>query len=275
MYFDDSCFNSYYVFVNATKMSKFWKDASSVIIVAKTSFPRNGTAFPVFRMNSLNKNTVNADNIKSETLCPRNFKVLVLKRSSKNSFMPSNYVFPGGAVDIGDSLREWRDLFHECGLEKYVSEPVIRKYSKVNIFESQRTDEISRTASLRITGIREVFEESGVLLCKHRHACSSTQPSKWASYLSGQEIKKWQKKVQEDASEFINLCRNLECLPDIWSLQEWSNWLTPSDSPKRFNTVFFLVALDQIPTASSSSGEIEEFKVHSFQKFYRIEKSVL
>jgi nucleoside diphosphate-linked moiety X motif protein 19 len=253
------------------QISKFWKDASSVIIVAKNLFPKNGIAFPVNRMDSPNKNAFNTDKIKSERLCARNFKVLVLKRSSKNSFMPNSYVFPGGNVDVSDSLTEWRDLFDECGLGKYVSEPVIRKYSKINIFENQRTDEISRTASLRITGIREVFEESGVLLCKSWHAHSSAQPSKWASCLSGHEVQKWQRKVQENASEFINLCRNFECFPDIWSLQEWSNWLTPSDSPKRFNTIFFLAALDQMPTELSSSSEIDEFKVHIFQKFYRME----
>lgn len=258
-----------------SQMSKFWKDASSVIIVAKNSFPKNGIAFPVCGMNSPNKNVVNTDKIKSERVCAPNFKVLVLKRSGKNSFMPNSYVFPGGTVDVADSSREWRELFNECGLGKYVSEPVIREDRKINIFENPRKDEIPRTMSLRITGIREVFEESGVLLCKSRNAHSSARPSKLASCLSGHEIQKWQKKVQTNASEFINLCRNFECFPDIWSLQEWSNWLTPSDSSKRFNAIFFFVALDQMSTEFRSSSEIDEFKVHIFQKFYRIERSVL
>lgn len=241
-------------------MSKFWKEASSVIIVAKISFPKSGIAFPVCRMNSLNKNAVVTDKINSEKLCDPNFKVLLLKRSSKSSFMPSSYVFPGGNVDVADSSTEWQDLFDEYGFGKLLSEPVIRKFSKINVFESERKDKISKSVSLRITGIRETFEESGVLLCKSRHAHSSTLPTKWASYLSGHEIEKWQKKVQENASEFIRLCRNFECFPDIWSLQEWSNWLTPNESPKRFNTIFFLVALDQMPTAFSSSNEVHELK---------------
>lgn len=259
--------NSYYDFINATTMSNFWKEASSVIIVAKISFPKSGIAFSVGRMNSLNKNAMMTDKINSERLCDPNFKVLLLKRSSKSSFMPNSYVFPGGNVDVADSSTEWRDLFDEYGFGKYVSEPVTRKFSKINIFERERKDKISRSVSLRITGIRETFEESGVLLCKSRHAHSLTRPSKWASYLSGHEIQKWQKKVQGNASEFISLCRNFECLPDIWSLQEWSNWLTPNDSPKRFNTIFFLVTLDQMPTAFSSSSEIDKLKVLIFQKF--------
>ena len=242
-------------------MSKFWKEASSVIVAARISFPQD-----THTVNRPNKNTVLTQKIKGERLCSTDFKVLALRRSSKNSFFPDNYVFPGGNTDAADSSQEWLNLYDQYGLKKYVFEIVTslpRKYSKISIFEGQREDEILKSVSLRITGIRETFEETGVLLCKNKHAHAS-QPARWASYLSGHEIKNWQKKVQEDANEFISLCRHFECYPDIWSLQEWSNWLTPSVYTKRFNTIFFLTTLDQMPTAASSSNEINELKVHIF-----------
>jgi nucleoside diphosphate-linked moiety X motif protein 19 len=248
-------------------MSKFWKEASSVIVVAKVSFPQGTISYPVHRVNRPNKNAVLTQKIKNERLCSPNFKILALRRSSKNSFFPDSYVFPGGNTDAADSSKDWLDLYEQYGLGKYVFELIAslsRKCSKVSIVESQR-EEVLKSISLRITGIRETFEESGVLLCKSKRAHSS-QPSRWASYLSGHEIKNWQRKVQEDANEFISLCRHFECYPDIWSLQEWSNWLTPSDYTKRFNTVFFLATLDQMPTAFSSSSEINELKVHIFSK---------
>lgn len=238
-------------------MAKFWKEASSVIVTARISFPQGTHA-----VNRPNKNTVLTQKIRSERLCSTDFKVLALRRSGKNSFFPDSYVFPGGNTDAADSSQEWLDLYDQYGLKKYVFEIVTslpRKYSKISIFEGQREGEILKLISLRITGIRETFEETGVLLCKSKLAHAS-QPSRWASYLSGHEIKNWQKKVQEDANEFISLCRRFECYPDIWSLQEWSNWLTPSVYTKRFNTVFFLITLDQMPTAVSSSNEINELK---------------
>jgi nucleoside diphosphate-linked moiety X motif protein 19 len=243
-------------------MSKFWKEASSVIIAAKMPFSKYGTAFAVRRVERAD----DTDKIEKEGLRVPNYKVLALRRSSKNAYLPDSYVFPGGNIDMADSSKEWMDLFHQYGLGKYAFEPltsVTRKDSKISIFESQKKDELLKSISLRITGIREVFEESGILLCKSVRAHSSSQHSKWASYLSGHEIQKWQKKVQQNANEFISLCRHFKCYPDILSLQEWSNWLTPNDFTKRFNAVFFLVALDQMPTASSNSSEINELKVYT------------
>jgi nucleoside diphosphate-linked moiety X motif protein 19 len=247
-------------------MSKFWKEASSVIVAAKVSFPHGTMCNSVHRVNRPNKNAILKQRIESERLCSPNFKVLALRRSSKNSFFPDSYVFPGGNTHAADSSKEWLDLYDQYGVGEYVFELITslsRKCSKIRIVESQREDDVLKSIALRITGIRETFEESGVLLCKSKCAHSS-QPSSWASYLSGHEIKNWQRKVQEDASEFISLCRHFECYPDIWSLQEWSNWLTPSDYTKRFNTIFFLAALDQMPTVVSSSIEVNELKVHTY-----------
>jgi len=247
-------------------MSRFWREASSVIVAARISFP----PYPVNTVNRPNENAVLTQKIKSEGLCSPDFKVLALRRSSKNDFHPDSYVFPGGGTETADSSQEWLDLYDQYGLGKSVfaiATSLPRQYSKISIFEGQREDEISKSISLRITGIRETFEESGILLCKNKRAHGS-QPSRWASYLSGQEIKNWQRKVQEDANEFISLCRHFECYPDIWSLQEWSNWLTPSNYAKRFNTIFFLTTLDQMPTAASSGNEINELKVHIFPKLF-------
>jgi len=243
-------------------MSRFWKEASSVIVAARISFPQGTISNPVHTVNRPNKNAVSTQNIKSERSCSPNFKVLALRRSSKNSFYPDSYVFPGGRTDAADSSQEWLDLYDQYGLGKSVFEMATsqrRQHSEISIFEGQREDEILKSISLRISGIRETFEESGILLCKSKHAHAS-QPSRWASYLSGHEMKSWQTKVQEDANEFISLCRHFGCYPDIWSLQEWSNWLTPSDYTKRFNTIFFLATLDQMPTVASSSNEINELK---------------
>ena len=50
----------------------------------------------------------------------------------------------------------------------------------------------------------------------------------------------------------------LECVPDIYSLIEWSNWLTPWRSPRRYDTIFYLVCLDEKPKMSADRSEITE-----------------
>lgn len=59
----------------------------------------------------------------------------------------------------------------------------------------------------------------------------------------------------------VQICRRLECFPDVWSLKEGRNWLTPSHLPKRFDTAFFIVALDQTPPTLVDQKEMSEIKV--------------
>jgi nucleoside diphosphate-linked moiety X motif protein 19 len=77
------------------------------------------------------------------------------------------------------------------------------------------------------------------------------------------ELEYWQNKVHADANEFYNMCETLQCLPNIWVLYEWGNWLSPTFIPtkKRFNTAFFFTCLSQIPNSKVESNEIEDLTV--------------
>lgn len=56
---------------------------------------------------------------------------------------------------------------------------------------------------------------------------------------------------------FIKLIlRELECVPDIWSLIEWSNWLTPRNSRRRYDTVFYMCFVESKPPASADGAEV-------------------
>ena len=244
-------------------MSKYWKDASSIIVTAKTTFGRNVNCIHMGKRNTAIKKSVDQSSPENFSFIP-NYNILSLKRSSKNSFMPDNYVFPGGNVDIADSSKDWLELFKQCGIQEIALDAFklsSRKTNLINIFEHNKDNEILKSISLRITGIRETFEESGILLCKSVHAHPLDVKSKWASFISGNELQTWQERVQENAGEFINLCKYLECYPDIWSLKEWSNWLSPNHFQKRFNTIFFIVNLDQTPPTFCNTSEVNEFKV--------------
>ncbi|KAJ9596967.1 hypothetical protein L9F63_011997 [Diploptera punctata] len=241
-------------------MSKHWKEAASVIIVAKNIFSRNGNT--ICKKNIPLKNSVNQNSEVGERYVDTcNYNVLMLKRSSTSSFMPDTCVFPGGNTDSADSSKEWLDLFMQNGIQESAFNNFTSKKSNViDTFESNKESELLKSVSLRITGIRETFEESGILLCKSKHAHPKSNNSKWGCFISGHEVQTWQKKVQQNANDFISLCKHFECYPDIWSLKEWSNWLSPNYFPKRFNTMFFLVNLDQMPPTTCDTDEVNEFK---------------
>ena len=50
-------------------------------------------------------------------------------------------------------------------------------------------------------------------------------------------------------------------MPDIWALNEWSNWLTPVNMGKvhgnrRFDTMFYLGCLANVPEHTADGYEI-------------------
>ena len=89
----------------------------------------------------------------------------------------------------------------------------------------------SRELSLRITAIRETFEEVGILFCKDSKSLASNDG--FGSFKEDFDRKHWQAAVHKDPTQFIMLCKELNVIPDLWSLQEWSTWLTPATFKKR------------------------------------------
>ncbi|XP_076471974.1 acyl-coenzyme A diphosphatase NUDT19-like isoform X2 [Babylonia areolata] len=51
------------------------------------------------------------------------------------------------------------------------------------------------------------------------------------------------------------MCQKLEVVPDVWSLHEWSNWLTPCGLKQRFDTAFFICCLQDKPNVAEDEWE--------------------
>ena len=56
-------------------------------------------------------------------------------------------------------------------------------------------------------------------------------------------------------------CRELRCVPDIWSLVEWSDWLTPRNMGRRYDAVFYLCCCETTPPISADGTEVVDAKV--------------
>ena len=61
----------------------------------------------------------------------------------------------------------------------------------------------------------------------------------------------------------ISLYRSLQCVPDVWSLDEWSNWLTPVHLPRRYDTMFYTCFLDKEPPVLVDEKEMTHSEVCS------------
>lgn len=156
-------------------------------------------------------------------------KILALKRCSQMKNFPKALVFPGGYFDHADEHIDWLSIVPSS--EQDVNLNILRA-------EPLPSGEVPKAVSLRIAAIRETFEECGILLCRKSDSYESIS-------LSSANENLWRKKIHQNASEFLNFCRLHQCFPDIKSLYFFSNWITPTNFPKRFNTAFFLTTIDR------------------------------
>lgn len=77
------------------------------------------------------------------------------------------------------------------------------------------------------------------------------------------DLANWRQLVIQNPLNFIRMCRELECLPNIWALHEWGNWLTPTavyGKQRRYDTAFFICCLKNIPYTVQDKKEIVHFK---------------
>ncbi|CAG5124792.1 unnamed protein product [Candidula unifasciata] len=227
---------------------KHWRESASLIISSKR------LARPT-RQNLMNKFLTPAAAVADDEV----FRLLLLKRSGGSSFMPDVYVFPGGMLDNTDFSKDWLEVLGDsCGSLDVFS----TSQEGSPIFSRPRDAEFSHIPSevaLRITAIRETFEESGILLARpasdlaDKDHFSNTRPL-FATVCNVPEAtaSKWRKSIMSDPSQFLVMCRELGMVPDVWSLYEWSNWLTPPLKGKRFDTAFFVSCIDEGPNVSLS-----------------------
>lgn len=136
---------------------KGWREAASVIIVAKTAF---------------------APTIKQVDF---NYKLLTMKRSAKSGFMPGSYVFPGGALCNADASRDWLNLYEAFGFKFDTFDKLNPKGDRPKLYQNHSSNELPRYLSLRIGAIRETFEECGILLCRSYKINYKERMARWAS----------------------------------------------------------------------------------------------
>ena len=241
-----------------------WKEAASLIVVAKDSPAQLQSHL------SISNDTSNKDD-------SVDFRLLMLKRSGGNEFLPGVYVYPGGRICEEDYSESWRGHFKDFCVDDL--DQLDRELSG----DGDKPSMITRHSSswpippdiaFRICAIRETFEESAVLLIRKSDAIKRLRqfPSDSTEDRFGQcvsldssVLEVWRQKVRKDPSQFITLCRFIGGVPDVWSLAIWCNWLTPvmpgNRKSKRFDTMFYVCCLKQIPYAFHDQGETVRSKV--------------
>ena len=256
---------------------KHWREAATLIVV--TGRQKGLKISPNFVNSSATKLHAESPAVPKGT----DYEVLLLKRSSKSKFMPNAYVFPGGVASDVDFSADWMPVFDWLGKDQRqeVFDFVQRGGQGAPMFSRLRDKTFSHIPSeiaFRICAIRETFEESGVLIVRRVKEGEDFQPSlwdkqSWASYYidgDASVINEWRHRVIKDPKEFLHMCQELRLVPDVWSLYEWTDWLTPLHSPgrRRFDTAFFICCVDGKPHVTEDEGETVHSQVFFFFFFF-------
>jgi 8-oxo-dGTP pyrophosphatase MutT (NUDIX family) len=165
------------------------------------------------------------------------FEVFMAKRHKNTKFMSEHHVFPGGALDDQDLTNESRERV--IGIDENVIANLIE------ICEDP--------TNLWIIAIRELFEETGVLIATNKAGNSfgkiEAKPKK---------VKKYQKKLQKKRKTMTYVLTKEDLYYAANYLKYFGRLITPEISPIRFDTQFFICKFPQKQNINLFSDELTE-----------------
>lgn len=138
-------------------------------------------------------------------------EIFMVQRNRQIEFASGALVFPGGSADAGD-------------LEIANDPAQVPDRHGLDI----------QAVGVRIGGIRETFEESGILLARPRGSQALVAADRLKPLQAQREA------LDQGKVSFGDLLREHALLPAIDLLVPFAHWITPVNLPKRFDTHFLL-----------------------------------
>jgi len=151
------------------------------------------------------------------------FEVLMVLRHPKSRFVPRAYVFPGGVLDREDCTGE---------MEKRVAGITGEKAWK--ILEDCPSPEIALGSW--VAGIRETFEEAGILLARDARG-------RWVDFREDparERFRRFRRFLNEGKIPFSRFLEEENLTLSGDRLFYFSHWITPEFLPLRYDVRFFV-----------------------------------
>ncbi len=175
-------------------------------------------------------------------------EVLLLQRHHASGFVPGAYVFPGGRVDDEDAAPEAAALL-ERALAPGAGEA------------------LQPPAAFWMAALREVFEETGVLLAAD--AAGRAAPDAQ----SEPHLAEWRERLMGGHAGLADLLRAEGLLPLAGDVVYCAHWITPLAEPRRYDTRFFVARLPHGRVVAADAREmtdaIWETAANALERFRR------
>lgn len=147
-------------------------------------------------------------------------EVLLQERSGKSESFGGMFVFPGGKVDLHDASAEYEALYAghtDAGASAILGVP---QYG----------------LAYWTGGIRECFEEAGILLAYDRQGeivsfNDADTKARFAEYRDA---------LNAGKASLLDICQREQLTLATDQMYYYSHWVTPTSQPRRFDTRFFV-----------------------------------
>ena len=167
-------------------------------------------------------------------------EVYLTRRQDALIFLGGYHVFPGGKVDRQDRSPAQLELCR--GLRREPAEFL------------PGAPALAATAGFYVAAVRELFEETGVLLAEDGEG----RPVESLATAAAARLAAARLELQAGNLSFADLLRAERLFCPLGRLHWFARWITPATSPRRFNTYFFLAALPSGQAPSPFFSEIAE-----------------
>ena len=156
---------------------------------------------------------------------PDGFQVFMVRRHSKSGFMADRYVYPGGKLDETDCTQ--------------VAARHIEGLTPQQATERLEEDvEPLRATGLFLAGIRETFEEAGILLA--RRAGEEALIDLTSDEYVAKTFRQYRKQLMDYEVALSEVAEAEDLIFPIDRLGYFAHWITPHVEPKRYDTRFFV-----------------------------------
>ncbi|HXV81558.1 MAG TPA: hypothetical protein VEG60_16895 [Candidatus Binatia bacterium] len=165
------------------------------------------------------------------------FEIFLTRRPNGMPFLGGMYCFPGGALQKEDYSPAMLRLCH--GLSPLAARRIVGAYLSPH-----------EALGLWVAGIRELFEEVGVLLAV------SPLGEPWAATKNrNNNLSEKHAALLKGTLSFRSLLESERLFCDVSRLAYFSHWQTPREVSIRFDTRFFLAKLPNDQSAQRTSPE--------------------
>jgi 8-oxo-dGTP pyrophosphatase MutT (NUDIX family) len=163
---------------------------------------------------------------------PEGFEIFLLKRHEKSAFMGSNFVYPGGVVDKHDNDPEILSLCKGIPSDKSQKELL----------------------PFMVAGIRELFEESGLLLAYDINGL----PFAVCDEATNNRVHQYRNLLNNRKTTLKEILKKEGLFLALDQIFHYAHWITPEARPMRFNTHFFVARYPEGQKASADETETTE-----------------